>query len=218
MRVNLNGRELEVHEQPADFWAWKSFEPHNFEFLGQLLKPDVTFLDLGAWVGPFSMWAVGKCKRIAAVEPDPVAFAILEKNAKLNPGFELVREAVSDHDGTIKLGSSWLGCSTTRANPLAGNCAPWAEEHTFEVKCSTLSTFAREHELTDPLVIKMDVEGSEEQVLTDIEFIREHRPALLISMHPFWWNDKQVAQDRIFGLEKLYSARLHGSDIHFWNA
>lgn len=74
MKVSIGGKEFNVADQPADFWGWVqkgNYDP-EWKFLRDNLRPEHTFLDLGAWVGSHSLYASTIANRVVAVEPDPV--------------------------------------------------------------------------------------------------------------------------------------------------
>jgi hypothetical protein len=68
-----------------DIWSGLRFERPELEFILKMLEPGMTFFDIGANVGVFSV-AAGKTlqatqSRIYAFEPCPATFAILEKKS-----------------------------------------------------------------------------------------------------------------------------------------
>src|SRR6185503_18421711 len=98
MEVTIYGRPFTVADEPADFWGWVTRGNYNREWqaLEDHLRPDHTFVDLGAWVGSHSLFASTIAKRVLAVEPDPVAFDILTKNTDLSPkAIEAYRVAIA---------------------------------------------------------------------------------------------------------------------------
>lgn len=144
-----------------------------------------------------------------AVEPDPVAFEILKRNMELNSfgDVELYPQAIADTNGEIVVGSGYLGASTTRINRAAWNgIGPWVEQYTVKVPCSTLGNFiARRHAVGDPLFIKMDVEGAEEQIISSsFEWIAAHKPVLFVELHPGWWKEPEAFQQKLYELGKVY--------------
>lgn len=203
--VTVRGHEIfTVADEPSDYWDWVKAGnyDHEWAIYDQHLRPEHTFLDLGAWVGGHSLYAGTRSpKRIVSVEPDPVAFPILCANVR-NETFQL---AITDHDGEITLGSGYLGASTTRANPAAGgNIGAWDAAHTCEVHCYTLRSFADTVQLADPLFIKMDVEGSEEDIIKDFDWFAEHRPTLYVETHAFWWKNPTATHEAFTKLGTLY--------------
>jgi FkbM family methyltransferase len=200
-------KDLNPISWPADYCLWlqEGRYDREFEQYDKYLKPDHTFVDLGAWVGAHSLYAATIAKAVISVEPDPVAFDILSQN--IGPGGHtegtIVYNAISDKAGTLKLGSGFLGASTTRANPAAGNrIGAWEEGQTCEVQCITLRELIQD--LADPLFIKIDIEGSEEDILKDADLFRERKPTVLLELHPWWWKDEKQANKDLAKVKALY--------------
>lgn len=210
MNVTIKGKPFDVAPEPADYWKWiaEGRYDHEWKVYDAHLKPEHTFIDLGAWVGAHSLYASTIAGRVIAVEPDPVAFAILVKNTPVSLGWISKCEgAVTGSIGKIKLGSGLLGASTTRANPNAGSgIGAWDEEQTFTTDCTTIRKFCED--IADPLFIKMDVEGSEEEILKDIAFFEKRKPTLLIELHPFWWKGEEQAWGDFEAVKGLYKNAL----------
>lgn len=201
MEVLIKGAAFEVQEEPADFWGWVKAGHYDREWNLILahLQPEHTFLDLGAWIGSHSLLASTIAKRVVAVEPDPIAYAILARNVDFaHSPVEIFEMAITGHAGVVRLGSGFLGASTTRRNPNAGGgIGRWEPGHIFNARCETLRGFAEKRVLKDPLFIKMDVEGSEEEILEDVQFFRERKPVLFLERHPWWWKDESATRKRI---------------------
>lgn len=193
MQVKINGKSFEVAGEPKDYWGWVAdgrFD-HEWKTYDAHLKPEHTFIDLGAWVGSHSLYASTIAKEVMAFEPDPVAFEILRENMG-HAGFVLVPKAVGI-DGEVTLGSGMLGASTTRRNLAAGGGIGEATE-----TCTAHSITLRKlcENIPDPLFIKIDVEGSEEEILKDRAFFKERKPTVFIELHPFWWaNESETRKD-----------------------
>jgi FkbM family methyltransferase len=206
MEAVINGRSFEVAAEPADFWGWVKEGRYDREWntLSAYLRPEHTFLDLGAWIGSHSIYAATIAKRVVAFEPDPIAHAILIRNAALSPyRFEVSPVAIAGHEGFVRLGSGLLGASTTRRNPAAGGgIGEWQPGQELDAPCATLRAVAEDLRFEDPLFIKMDVEGSEEEILEDVEFFKERKPILYLETHPFWWKDEPAMRKRIEEISK----------------
>lgn len=185
-------------DEPADYWGWVAegrFD-HEWRVYDEHLKPEHTFIDIGAWIGSHSLYAATVAKIVYAAEADPVAFKILDENAKRNPSLKIMRGygAIADHRGEVTIGSGCLGASTTRKNlAAAGGIGAAVAEHTITVPCETLREFAS---MDDPLFIKIDIEGMEEEVFKDAAFFHERKPSLLVEFHPWWWaNEAETRKD-----------------------
>jgi FkbM family methyltransferase len=203
--VTYAGETFNVHDEPSDFWGWVENGRYDREWniLKENLRPEHTFIDLGAWVGSHSLYASRIANRVIAVEPDPVAFDILARNVS---GTEIhaFKHAIGD-TGSVTLGSGFLGASTTRANPNAGgNMGPWEAGHQFDTESKTLRQFVEDHKVSDPIFLKIDVEGSEEKIITDLDFFKERRPSLYLELHPFWWRNEQATLSAVDALVSIY--------------
>ncbi len=147
------------------FGVW---EPNLTAFLQRRLSDGDGFIDVGANIGYYSILAaqkVGKTGCVLGIEASPSIFATYCENISLNRAdvVRAVNVAVSDHDGTITIyraDGSNIGATTTlgeRGFPV--EC---------QVPCAPLTRIATPDELRRARIIKIDVEGAELQVLTDI--------------------------------------------------
>ncbi len=136
-------------------------------------------------------------RRTPCLEPDPVAYSILLKNASLNPFMNITffNEAIMDYEGQVAIGGE-LGSSTTRI----GNTTDQ-----FSVPCRTLEAFVEDNKIVKPLFIKMDCEGAEEFILRDMAFFRKWKPILYLSTHTGWFKDVQEGADTVRRIGELYS-------------
>jgi FkbM family methyltransferase len=132
---------------------------HEFSdmmFLLHILRADDLFLDIGANVGTYSVLASGVCgARSWAFEPDPNTAAHLFRNIEINSLQQLVevhQMALGPESGEVRF---TVGLDTV--NRVAG-----ASDGEFRrVPQRTLDEIVAGH---DPILIKMDVEGYEEEV------------------------------------------------------
>jgi len=77
-------------------------EKRSFKLFKELIKPSMTFLDVGAGVGSYSIPAAKHGLRVTAIEPDPISFRLLLQNAKLND-VELELRNVAAYDRKCRL-------------------------------------------------------------------------------------------------------------------
>ena len=108
-----------------EFWekfAQGIWEPVTVRVIDTLLAPGSTHIDVGAWVGPTVLLAATKAKRVLAFEPDPVAYAELEKDVALNPDLarrvELRQEALFDREGEMRMVDGGPSTSGALVMPL----------------------------------------------------------------------------------------------------
>ena len=171
----------------ADFWwTWELsagvWEPGVIRYLANALREDDVFLDIGAYVGPYTLLAsrlVGPGGRVYAFEPDPVARGRLLRNVRVNSAanVEVVAEAVTDRDGR-----EWL--SPGGDEPLLGNSESVVSPHGGEmsVPTVTLDGFCAAHSIR-PNVLKIDVEGAEARVLAGGRHMLAEAREVVIELH-----------------------------------
>ena len=162
-----------------------SFEPNEFAFLDRLLKPGMTFVDVGANEGLFSVFAarrLGSAGRVVAVEPSSRERRQLARNVERNRlgNVTIVPHALGSEAGSARLriaGALHGGHNTFGDFVHEGASAVGAEE----VLVETLDALARRLALGRVDVVKIDVEGAELKVLNGMrDLLRTARPVLLI--------------------------------------
>lgn len=171
----------------AGFWLnhYSRWEPSTFDFIIPRLAKDKTFIDIGAWIGPITMVAAHYSKSCICFEPDPVAHAELIEHVQLNnlTNVYVEQKAVS-LDSELTIGSAALGESITR-----DSCTINA----FTVGCFTPEMILEKYMLKeqDISVIKIDVEGHEQQLLKDHSILWDLNVPFHLSFHPGWKADKE---------------------------
>ena len=83
-------------------------EPGVAKVLSENLKRGGTFIDVGAYIGYYSVLAriiVGESGKVVSFEPNLESYEILRRNIELNRYTNVVAEnvALSDEEGTLKL-------------------------------------------------------------------------------------------------------------------
>jgi FkbM family methyltransferase len=169
-----------------------SFEPNEFAFLDGVLRPGMTFLDIGANEGLFALFAarrVGPQGRVVAVEPSSRERRQLESNIARNRlgNVAIVPHALGSQAGTARLqiaGKLHAGHNTLGSFAYDDASAVATED----VPVETLDALAARLPLGQVDVIKIDVEGAELKVLEGGRaLLAAKRPVLLIEA-----NDKAL--------------------------
>jgi FkbM family methyltransferase len=155
---------------------------HEFEdmaFAIHLLRENDNFVDVGANLGSYSMLASGVSKsKSFAFEPVPATYNRLLQNIEINQlSNKIITKPIALTSPKSFLDKKEIRFSTDRA------CAnSFVDEnykgHTTIVDVSTLD---KELENIDPVLIKIDVEGSEEGLLQGAyETLRKHSMLAII--------------------------------------
>jgi FkbM family methyltransferase len=150
------------------------------------LCPGMTFYDLGANIGFFSLMAarlVGPEGRVVSFEADPEIAARLRENLTYNKFTHAVVEekAVWSEPTTVSFARADTNTSPDRGlgHVSTGDSTV---ANTIPVEAVSLDEFVLLH--PDPDFLKCDVEGAEVAVFQGAErLLRQKRPILLVEMH-----------------------------------
>ncbi|MGB2645583.1 MAG: FkbM family methyltransferase [Candidatus Acidiferrum sp.] len=159
-------------------------EPTVQEVLQQYLRPGMTFYDIGANIGFFSLLAarlVGQKGRVIAFEADPETASRLRGNVEKN-AFDWItveEKAVWSEPRTVYFARIDPKTSPDRGlgHVVAGN-----EENAIQVTAVALDGFAEGR--PSPDFLKCDVEGAEVEVFRGAQrLLKEKRPGIICEMH-----------------------------------
>lgn len=184
----LGGTRVEVtlgNDMSLCLFVSGSFEPNEFAFLDRITRPGMTFLDIGANEGLFSLFAarkVGPAGRVIAAEPSSRERERFERNLARNriANVTVLPCAIGNAPGSARLqiaNSGHAGHNTLGAFTYDDVSAVDFEE----VPVETLDALAQRLSIGSVDVVKIDVEGSELKVLQGgAELLRRTRPVMLI--------------------------------------
>lgn len=145
------------------FMPWY-FDWEEFKILDHFLKKGDVFLDIGANTGYYSFLAssiIEDSGRVIALEPNPVMFARLEFNLKLN-GFdekiERINLGLADSSGIYDL-------SIDPKNLGRSSIIQSYGKHSVSIQCITLLELINQLKLDRIDFLKIDVEMAESLIL-----------------------------------------------------
>jgi len=124
------------------------------------VRPGDVVWDVGANVGLYTTQlssAVGAHGRVIAFEPSPACFATLQRAAAHHPNVTLIQSALSDQPGQASLSVS--------DDPTTGSLFAAPGAHTVQVPVAVGDELIAQGRAPLPAVLKIDVEGFEEEVL-----------------------------------------------------
>jgi len=151
----------------------------------KLFGKDTVFIDVGAYMGLYTVWACRRAKRVISVEPNPATLAYLKVNIALNkcPNVTVVLKALSDRRGYAKLKIP----EATEKGLISGQSSiVWSFEEAFEVEVETdtLDSVLEEVGVDSVDIVKIDVEGAEGLVVRGAEKALKEAKAVLIEIWP----------------------------------
>jgi FkbM family methyltransferase len=190
---------IEKYGNPnLSFWVdtYADWEYDTFAIFDHLLDKEKILIDIGGWIGTTSMYGSRKSKFVYCVEADNESFRDLAKNMAANceQNYILFNNAIYNVDGVdiafgknLFLGQSKLNDSTSHIHDDVVNT------HDYLVKTITLQRMISNIDPSRISLIKVDIEGGEENILDDLFEIRQkYRTPLYISFHYDWWKDKNL--------------------------
>jgi FkbM family methyltransferase len=178
------GLRFTIDPEAREGFEWFCFRsPELVRELDGFLARSATchrLLDVGACHGLFSLaFAHGRDDAQAlAVEPSPLAWAVLEANVRRNPDARIVpvQAALGEEPGLLRMRFAW---HHLEASPDAEDQAG-----TVTIPLRTLDDLCSEMSF-HPDVMKIDVEGYEIAVLRGARrTLTEDRPILFLEAHP----------------------------------
>jgi len=165
---------IEMILDPADSVAGNlAFVPQLYDrweraAVDKFLPPGGIFVDAGANVGAYSLWAakrVGRGGRVLAYEAEPSNFSTLAENTRIN-GFEDIITArhvgIADVAGMLALQLNDGGNSGGHSF-LGG--VQRVDDGSIRVACEPLSTLLDQSGVDRVDFMKLDIEGFEQRVL-----------------------------------------------------
>lgn len=186
--VRLAGVDLQVADDKPTFWtraAAGDWEPETLAALAAATGPGVVLLDIGAWVGPTSLFAAARGARVLAVEADPAALRELDANIAANPALapriSVMARAAAPDPGLIRLGPA------RKPGDSMSSILHGGREGAWEVEAATPAMLlAAVAALGDgPLTVKIDIEGGEYALLPPlVAALPDRATTLLCAFHP----------------------------------
>lgn len=174
---------LNLHESAAMVQrAMGAYEPAKHVLIRRHLRPGMTFVDVGANKGDFTLLAArlaGNSGTVISIEPEPENHSILQRSIELNDyaNIRVLHVALSDRDGVANL----LIGSTSGSHTLSPE---FNGLRTVSVPTKTLDGVVAEERLGTVDMIKIDVQGLELAVLRGASQTigANHRIVLLLDL------------------------------------
>jgi len=186
-----------------------SWEKETFEIFESVKDKTKTAIDIGAWIGPTSIWLSKNFKNVIAVEADRMAISALKANLESSNcnNVKIVENPVFSKSNV----NLYFGCNS-KIKAVLGDSTSQLKENTTDNKdfeVLTVSIHDLLKDLKDVSFIKVDIEGGEENIIPDLfEICKSNGYSLLISFHYGWWKDHNLER-----FEKYFNLASNEKDI-----
>jgi FkbM family methyltransferase len=205
LKINKNKETYFIKNDTTDpnifFWKniYSNWENCRFEVFDKYLSHDKIFIDIGAWIGTTSMYGSRKSKHVYSIEADNKSFDDMNKNLKTNcaNNYTLINKAIFNIDNIkIKFGKNLFlkDSKINDSNSQIYNDDLISDEFNL-VETITIKNIIENYNInpSEIALIKVDIEGGEENILNDLFDIHTtYNIPLYISFHYTWWNDKNL--------------------------
>jgi len=190
MKIDLNDNVI-----TQDLFISGQWEPYESQLMANLLRPGMTFIDVGAHVGYYSLLAaraVGPTGQVIAFEPSPDNYALLTENIELNNLAHTIRAenvALDERSGERSLYLSTFNTgdhriySTLSDDDQMFNAG--AQRNSVRVSVRSLDEYLSERNIGSVDMIKIDVQGAEMAVLSGMRKTLSSNPNIILFTE-FW--------------------------------
>ena len=176
--------EASIPKGPKD----RKSEPETFEWIAKFLKPGQTFLDVGANIGIFSLYAaLVENVRVVAIEPSSESFATLNVNIRLNNLDKKIDSyclGASDETKLAKLymkdtGSGSSHNTVGKSENQFGSFKAKGHQAIFAIRLDDLAELEGS---LKPDHIKLDVDGNEPEIIRGASKVLKSAKSVLIEI------------------------------------
>jgi FkbM family methyltransferase len=176
------------------------WEPRTFQTLGEQLGPNITYIDIGGWIGVTPFWAAKRAKRVIVVEPDPKCRTILKALLPHYRNVTLTECALSPRSCLTLNAVEDFGSSETSA--LAIGDGP-----SIEVKGCSMAQLLKEAG-PGPVFVKIDIEGYEYEIEDELKALdTDQVTGVQLAVHPALY-ERTLAGFRPFRRGRTLAATL----------
>lgn len=187
-----------------NLFYYQAYEPLQVELWNKLLSfgHNSTVIDVGANIGYFSLLAAEKenVDRVLSFEPNPLVLPTLRYNATLNaylaPKITVAEMAAGSENGSVPFYRNFdehnFGLGSMRAQT--------EDSFTVDVPVVRLDSYLESQGIDRVDVIKIDVEGAEQLVVSGLTdwWASRSCPILVIEVHPKMLPDFGASVDILF--------------------
>jgi len=210
-QIEKNEIKFNVSFDPDWIAFWRKYETNKWESeilkkIEKYVSKDIYFVDIGAWIGPITLFAKHYAKKVISFEPDPIAYTKLKQNIELNLKNEndpniIINElaVVSDKAEKINLYSKKFGDSGSSII---------IKNHLNQTQVDSINfidMFSKYHLIDKKIFLKIDIEGYEYELLKKYkDYLKRINVTLFFSLHPTFIIEKKFGKTNNKILEIIF--------------
>ena len=185
-----------LEDRNLPFWkdTFPLWEEPTFDVFDRFLDKNKVFVDIGGWIGTTSMYGFRKSKHVYVVEADKESFHYMNQNMKNNcrGNYTCIHRALyHEDDREISFGKNRILSESVLENKdkeeITNDC--------YMVPTMTIPRLLAEYRIdpTEISLIKVDIEGGEENILNDLFTIHQEQGiTMYIRFHYTWWKNPDL--------------------------
>jgi FkbM family methyltransferase len=193
--------ENDKSNQNLSFWKniYSQWENETFEIFDKYLSKDKIFIDIGGWIGTTALYGARKSKHVYSVEADKYSIHDMMANLKINckNNYTLINKAIFNIDSIqVKFGKN-IHLQNSKMNDSTSQIynEDTITNDYYLTETITIENIIEKYHInvSEISLIKVDIEGGEENILNDLYSIHvKYSVPLYISFHYSWWKDKNL--------------------------
>ena len=203
MQINFKGKNFVVDPTYyKDFWEnFSKWEQIDLNFFIEKAEEDKIFIDIGAWIGPYTLLAAKMGMKVYAFEPDEMAFKQLKKNIELN-NFKHQPE-VYNFGLSKKETSTYLYSNTNDFGKSESGLINYKNKENTKKSMIEIKSFFEEMDRIKKnsfdfkiKILKIDIEGGEFLFENEIyKFVKSEKLYCILSYHYMVYNNNKLRKN-----------------------
>jgi FkbM family methyltransferase len=195
---NEKNSNITIFDWFIDVLKNETWEPMTFDVFNQLSDKEKIVVDIGSWIGPTSIFLSKKFKKVISIEADIVSFKTLSDNIKDNNCDNVILYNKAFFDSRFK--NIFFGVNSFNFDPNLGSSTSQTKvsknnDNDYQIETISILDIIEEFNPFDISLIKLDIEGGDEDVLEELITVgSKYGWKLWISFHYGWWKDKNISR------------------------
>lgn len=184
--------------------SYNGWEQRTFDIIDILANNDKIFIDIGAWIGPISLYCADKFRCVYAIEADKDSINILKQNISLNNFYNIIAidKAIYSDNKPLYFGPSEFYPIKEMNISVSQSREYRIYDSDYKVDGITFREIIDMYQISNIGIIKCDIEGGEENIIHDIlTYSYTNNIPVWMSFHYIWWKKHKLEDFKdLFGI------------------